>query len=256
MGKPTGFMEYDRRDRRDRRYEPAADRVVHYREFVIPLSDGELAIQGARCMDCGIPFCHQGCPVNNLIPDWNDLVYKGDWQAAIEVLHSTNNFPEFTGRICPAPCESAVCCALFRTRGVPDFKLAKHLIDRRQSQMRTEGVEFHTHAHVDKNIPIAKLRQDYDALVLAGGSEQPIDLPIPGRDLEGIHFAMDFLTRNSKRVQGSYITPSPVKVAACAHSSVSACCYADWAAVAALAGACRCRYGSPGADWSPRSPGG
>ena len=104
MGKPTGFMEIDRRDRR---YEPAADRVVHYKEFVVPLGDAEVSKQGARCMDCGIPFCHQGCPVNNLIPDWNDLVYRGDWQAAIEVLHSTNNFPEFTGRICPAPCEAS-----------------------------------------------------------------------------------------------------------------------------------------------------
>ena len=273
MGKPTGFLEYDRRDRR---YEPAADRVVHYREFVVPLSDGELSTQGARCMDCGIPFCHQGCPVNNLIPDWNDLVYKSDWQSAIEVLHSTNNFPEFTGRICPAPCEASctlniddkpvaiktiecaivdkaweqgwikpqvperrtgkrvaivgsgpagLACAQQLARaghqvsvyekadriggllryGIPDFKLSKKLIDRRQSQMRTEGVEFHTHAHVGVTIPIATLRADYDALVLAGGCEQPRDLPIPGRKLQGIHFAMDFLTRNSKRVQGSYV---------------------------------------------------
>ena len=273
MGKPTGFMEYGRRDRR---YQPAADRVVHYNEFVVPLKDNELREQGARCMDCGIPFCHQGCPVNNIIPDWNDLVYRGDYQAAIEVLHSTNNFPEFTGRICPAPCESSctlnipdtpvtiktIECAIVdraweegwikpqvpdrRTGkrvaivgsgpaglaaaqqlaraghqvaifekadriggllryGIPDFKLSKKLIDRRMAQMRTEGVEFHTNAHVGVDIPVAKLREDYDAVVLAGGSEKPRDLDVPGRSYAGIHFAMDFLTRNSKRVQGSYV---------------------------------------------------
>ncbi|MBK5966605.1 glutamate synthase [Thiocystis minor] len=276
MGKPTGFMEYDRRDRR---YQPAADRVVHYNEFVIPLKENELSEQGARCMDCGIPFCHQGCPVNNIIPDWNDLVYRGDWQAAIEVLHSTNNFPEFTGRICPAPCETActlniddtpvtiktIECAIVdrawaegwikpqvperRTGkrvavvgsgpaglataqqlaraghqvslfekadriggllryGIPDFKLSKSLIDRRMAQMRTEGVEFHTNAHIGVEIPVSKLRADYDAVVLAGGSEQPRDLPVPGRELSGVHFAMDFLTRNSKRVQGSPVPDS------------------------------------------------
>ncbi|EXJ17104.1 glutamate synthase subunit beta [Imhoffiella purpurea] len=273
MGKPTGFMEYARRDRR---YAPAADRVVHYKEFVISLSESELSEQGARCMDCGIPFCHQGCPVNNIIPDWNDLVYRGDWQAAIEVLHSTNNFPEFTGRICPAPCEASctlnlndnpvtiktIECAIVdrgweegwikpqvperRTGkrvavvgsgpagmaaaqqlaraghqvslyekadriggllryGIPDFKLDKSLIDRRMAQMRTEGVEFHTNAHIGVDIPIGKLRESYDAVVLAGGSEKPRDLPVPGRELEGVHFAMDFLSRNSKRVQGSFV---------------------------------------------------
>ena len=273
MGKPTGFMEYTRRDRR---YAPAGDRVVHYDEFVIPLTAPELSQQGARCMDCGIPFCHQGCPVNNIIPDWNDLVYRGDWQAAIEVLHSTNNFPEFTGRICPAPCEASctlniddspvtiktiecaivdrawdegwikpqvperrtgkrvavvgsgpagLACAQQLARaghqvaiyekadriggllryGIPDFKLNKKLIDRRMAQMRTEGVEFHTNAHVGVDIPVSALRAEYDALVLAGGAEQPRDLPVPGRELEGIHFAMDFLRRNSQRVQGSYV---------------------------------------------------
>ena len=273
MGKPTGFLEYDRRDRR---YEPAGDRIVHYKEFVIPLADREVSEQGARCMDCGIPFCHQGCPVNNIIPDWNDLVYKGDWQAAIEVLHSTNNFPEFTGRICPAPCEASctlniddtpvaiktiecaivdrawqegwikpqvperrtgkriavvgsgpagLACAqqlaraghqvsLFEKHdriggllryGIPDFKLSKQLIDRRMAQMRTEGVEFHTHAHVGVDIPVARLYKEYDALVLAGGSEKPRDLDVPGRSFDGIHFAMDFLSRNSKRVQGTYV---------------------------------------------------
>ncbi|MFY9976164.1 MAG: glutamate synthase subunit beta [Chromatiaceae bacterium] len=273
MGKPTGFLEYDRRDRR---YEPAGDRIVHYKEFVIPLGEREVSEQGARCMDCGIPFCHQGCPVNNIIPDWNDLVYKGDWQAAIEVLHSTNNFPEFTGRICPAPCEASctlniddvpvaiktiecaivdrawqegwikpqvperrtgkriavvgsgpagLACAqqlaraghqvsLFEKHdriggllryGIPDFKLSKQLIDRRMAQMRTEGVEFHTHAHVGVDIPVARLYKEYDALVLAGGSEKPRDLDVPGRSFDGIHFAMDFLSRNSKRVQGTYV---------------------------------------------------
>jgi len=273
MGKPTGFMEIDRRDRR---YEPAADRVVHYKEFVIPLPEGELSKQGARCMDCGIPFCHQGCPVNNLIPDFNDLVYRSDWQAAIEVLHSTNNFPEFTGRICPAPCEAActlniddapvtiksiecaivdkaweqgwikpqvparrtgkrvaivgsgpagLACAQQLARaghhvalyekqdriggllryGIPDFKLSKTLIDRRMSQMRAEGVEFHTHTHIGEDIPAAHLRAEYDALVLTGGSEKPRDLDVPGRSLDGVHFAMDFLRANSKRVQGIYV---------------------------------------------------
>jgi glutamate synthase (NADPH/NADH) small chain len=273
MGKPTGFMEIDRRDRR---YEPASDRVVHYKEFVIPLSDGEVSKQGARCMDCGIPFCHQGCPVNNLIPEWNDLVYRGEWQAAIDVLHSTNNFPEFTGRICPAPCEASctlniddvpvtiktiecsivdraweegwikpqvparrtgkrvaivgsgpagLACAqqlaraghqvaLFEKEdriggllryGIPDFKLNKALIDRRMSQMRAEGVEFHTHAHIGEDVPARQLRAEYDALVLTGGSEKPRDLDVPKRGLDGIHFAMDFLRRNSKRVQGVYV---------------------------------------------------
>ncbi|MBN2887244.1 MAG: glutamate synthase subunit beta [Chromatiaceae bacterium] len=273
MGKPTGFMEFDRRDRR---YAPVGDRVVHYDEFVIPLAESELREQGARCMDCGIPFCHQGCPVNNIIPDWNDLVYRGDWRAAIEVLHSTNNFPEFTGRICPAPCETSctlniddkpvtiksIECAIVdrawdegwikpqvperRTGkrvavvgsgpaglataqqlaraghevaiyekedriggllryGIPDFKLNKRLIDRRMAQMRTEGVEFHTNTHVGVDLPMAKLREDYDAVVLAGGSEKPRDLDVPGRSFAGIHFAMEFLSRNSKRVQGVHV---------------------------------------------------
>lgn len=273
MGKPTGFLEFDRRDRR---YAPVGDRIVHYDEFLIPLTESELREQGARCMDCGIPFCHQSCPVNNIIPDWNDLVYRGEWRAAIEVLHSTNNFPEFTGRICPAPCEASctlniddkpvtiktIECAIVdrawdegwitpqvperRTGkrvavvgsgpaglaaaqqlaraghtvaiyekedriggllryGIPDFKLNKRLIDRRMAQMRTEGVEFHTNIHVGLDLPIAKLRKDYDAVVLAGGSEKPRDLDVPGRSFAGIHFAMEFLSRNSKRVQGVHV---------------------------------------------------
>jgi glutamate synthase (NADPH/NADH) small chain len=273
MGKPTGFMEYERQERR---YEPASDRVVHYEEFLVPLPEAEVSVQGARCMDCGIPYCHSGCPVNNIIPDWNDLVYRGDWQSAIEVLHSTNNFPEFTGRICPAPCEasctlnlddvpvtiktiecaivdkaweegwilpqmprhktgkrvavvgsgpSGLACAqqlaraghlvsLFEKQdkiggllryGIPDFKLNKTLIDRRMSQMRAEGVEFHTHTHVGIDISAQQLKERYDALVLTGGSEQPRDLPVPGRELNGVHFAMDFLRSNSKRVQGVFV---------------------------------------------------
>jgi glutamate synthase (NADPH/NADH) small chain len=224
-------------------------------------------------MDCGIPYCHNGCPVNNLIPDWNDLVYRHDWRAALEVLHSTNNFPEFTGRICPAPCEAActlnlddapvtiktiecaiidkgweegwiqpqvprqrsgkrvavvgsgpagLACAqqlaraghevtLFERQdriggllryGIPDFKLNKRLIDRRIAQMRTEGVEFRTHTHIGVDLPASQLRREYEALVLTGGAEQPRDLPVPGRELDGVHFAMDFLRANSKVVQG------------------------------------------------------
>jgi len=273
MGKPTGFMEYERLDRG---YQPVSDRVVHYREFLVSLSDSDLSTQGARCMDCGIPYCHEGCPVDNLIPDWNDLVYRGDWQAALEVLHATNNFPEFTGRICPAPCEAActlnlhdapvtiktIECAIIdkaweqgrvqpqisrhKTRkqvavvgsgpaglaaaqqlaraghsatiyerqdriggllryGIPDFKLDKRLIDRRMAQMRAEGVEFRTNCHVGIAPPARKLVEDYDAVVLAGGSEQPRDLDVPGRDLKGVHFAMDFLRSNSKRVQGVHV---------------------------------------------------
>ena len=274
MGKPTGFMEFDRVERQ---YDPVGDRVVHYHEFVVPLSDAEVSTQGARCMDCGIPYCHQGCPVNNIIPDWNDLAYRQDWEAAIEVLHSTNNFPEFTGRICPAPCEAActlniddspvaiktiecaivdkaweqgwikpqvpehrsgkrvavvgsgpagLACAqqlaraghavsLFEKEdkiggllryGIPDFKLSKGLIDRRMSQMRAEGVSFHTNVNIGVERPVAELRDSYDAVVLSGGCEKPRDLDLPGRSFDGIHFAMDFLRANSKRVQGVFVS--------------------------------------------------
>ncbi len=271
MGKPTGFMEYPRLDRS---YAPVSDRITHFNEFVIALADDQVAQQGARCMDCGIPYCHNGCPVDNIIPDWNDLVYRGDWRAALDVLHSTNNFPEFTGRICPAPCEEActlnlhdapvtiktiecaivdkaweqgwiepriaphksgkrvaivgsgpagMACAQQLARaghavalyekqnriggllryGIPDFKLNKKIIDRRMAQMRAEGVEFHPNTHVGgENFPVAKLIDGFDAVVLAGGSEKPRDLPVPGRELDGIHFAMDFLRANSRRIQG------------------------------------------------------
>ena len=270
MGKPTGFMEIPRKERR---YQPVHQRVRNYREFVIDLSNTELRDQGARCMDCGIPYCHQGCPVNNLIPDWNDLVYRDDWKAANERLHATNNFPEFTGRICPAPCEESctlniedvpvtiktieysiverafqegwiqpriprhrsgkrvavvgsgpagLACAQQLARsghgvsiyekqdrsggllryGIPDFKLEKSVIDRRMAQMKAEGVRFHSNTHIGKDLPVSYLVDNFDAVVLAGGCEVPRDLPVPGRDLEGIHFAMDFLRSNSRRVQG------------------------------------------------------
>ncbi len=269
MGKPTGFMEYDRQDRSN---APASDRITHYKEFVIALTDEQLTKQCARCMDCGIPFCHQECPINNLIPDWNDLVYHGDWEAAMEMLHSTNNFPEVTGRICPAPCQEActlnlddqpvtiktIECAivdkawengwikpqiakhktgkhvavvgsgpagmacsqqlaraghevqLFEKAdhiggllryGIPDFKLDKSLLDRRAAQLHAEGVEFITNTHVGVDISARQLQQDFDALVLTGGSEKSRDLAVPGRDLRGVYFAMEFLSANSKAVQ-------------------------------------------------------
>ena len=275
MGKPTGFLEIERKDRD---YKPVKERTRHYREFVIPLSDQELAGQGARCMDCGIPFCHEGCPVNNIIPDWNDLVYRGNWRTAIEVLHSTNNFPEFTGRICPAPCEAActlniddvpvtiktiecaiidkawqegwvrpqppahgsgksvavvgsgpagLACAQQLARaghevtvfekqdriggllryGIPDFKMEKHYIDRRIEQMEAEGVRFRANTCIGVDIPATKLLEDYDAVVLAGGAEKPRDLPVPGRDLDGVHFAMDFLPQQNRRVAGESVPP-------------------------------------------------
>ncbi|MDX1697761.1 MAG: glutamate synthase subunit beta [Thiohalobacterales bacterium] len=276
MGKPTGFLEYERHDRT---YAPAADRVQHFREFVIPLEESETSIQGARCMDCGIPFCHQGCPVNNLIPDWNDLVYQGSWREALNVLHSTNNFPEFTGRICPAPCEEActlniddnpvtiktiecsivdkgweqgwiepqvaghktgkrvavvgsgpagLACAQQLARvghdvevfekqdriggllryGIPDFKMEKHIIDRRMEQMQAEGVTFTTNAHIGVDIPAADLLKNFDAVALTGGSEHPRDLDVAGRELQGVHFAMHFLPQQNKRNAGDEVDPA------------------------------------------------
>src|SRR4030065_336331 len=255
MGKPTGFMEI-------RRQEPGAlpvaERIHFYREFEVALADAEISKQGARCMDCGIPFCQTGCPVNNIIPDWNDLVYKDRWREAIVVLHSTNNFPEFTGRICPAPCEAA--CTLninndpvtikviehaiidyaweqgwvkplpavqktgkkvavvgsgpaglaaaqqlaraghsvtvfekndriggLMRYGIPDFKLEKRHIDRRLEQLKAEGVEFRVNQHVGVNLPAQQLLKEFDAVALAGGSEAPRDLTVPGRELRGLH---------------------------------------------------------------------
>ena len=268
MGKITGFLEIDRQDRT---YLPASDRVRNYQDFVVPLSDNEVAQQAARCMDCGIPYCHTGCPVNNQIPDWNDLVYQSDWKEALRNLHSTNNFPEFTGRICPAPCEAActlniedtpvtiktIECAIvdkgwaegwiipepaeektgkrvaivgagpaglagaqqlaraghevdvyeknaypggLLRYGIPDFKLEKKVVERRMKQMEAEGVRFHCNVHVGVDKSVEELEKSYDALLLCGGSEHPRDLPVEGRQLGGIHFAMDFLPQQNRRV--------------------------------------------------------
>jgi glutamate synthase (NADPH/NADH) small chain len=270
MGKITGFLEFEREDRD---YEPVEERVKHWREFVLPLPEEENKKQAARCMDCGIPYCHTGCPVNNQIPDWNDLVYRGNWQEAARNLHTTNNFPEVTGRVCPAPCEASctlnlddnpvsiktIECAIvdrayeqgwvkpeppsFKTGkkvaivgsgpagmacaqqlarvghdvhlfekfakaggllryGIPDFKMEKHHVDRRVAQMEAEGVTFHYGAHVGVNVTAEALLGDYDALVLTGGAEKGRDLPIPGRELDGIHFAMEFLPQQNRRVSG------------------------------------------------------
>ena len=268
MGKVTGFKELERQDRS---YAPAAERVKHYKEFIIPLPESEIRGQSSRCMDCGIPYCHNGCPVNNLIPDWNDLVYEGNWRSALDTLHSTNNFPEFTGRICPAPCEAActlnitdnpvtiksiecaiidrgweegwiepkislrktgkkiavvgsgpagLACSQQLARvghsvtlyernarlggllryGIPDFKMAKHLIDRRLSQMLAEGVNFKSNTEVGISITVDDMLKEYDAIVMTGGSELPRDMEVPGRDLDGIHFAMQFLTQQNRRL--------------------------------------------------------
>ncbi len=274
MGKPTGFLEIPRHEHS---YQPVSERIQHFKEFLIPLAEGEIRQQGARCMDCGVPFCHQGCPLNNIIPDWNDLLFKGRWREALDVLHSTNNFPEFTSRVCPAPCEAActlnltdspvtirdieyalvdrgwqegwiqpqipahrtgkrvavigsgpagLACAQQLARaghgvvvyekqsriggllayGIPDFKLDKKLIDRRMAQMQAEGVEFRRHTHVGVTLPAQKLLTEFDAIVLAGGSEKPRDLLVPGRDLRGIHFAMDYLIQQNKRLEGVWPT--------------------------------------------------
>jgi glutamate synthase (NADPH/NADH) small chain len=270
MANPSGFLQVERHDRG---YEKPEQRLHNYREFVKPLPYPEVTLQASRCMDCGIPYCHNGCPVNNLIPDWNNLVYRDQWRAAVEMLHSTNNFPEFTGRICPAPCEASctlniddnpvtiktIECQIVdrgweegwiqpvlpahRTGkniavvgsgpaglaaaqqlaraghgvtvfekndriggllryGIPDFKMEKHLIDRRMRQMEAEGVAFRTGVEVGAGMSVAMLLQDYDALVMSGGAEMPRDLEVENRDLDGIHFAMDFLTQQNKRVAG------------------------------------------------------
>ncbi|RMH50252.1 MAG: glutamate synthase subunit beta [Zetaproteobacteria bacterium] len=271
MGKPTGFKEYAREDLS---YAPVADRITHYNEFFRLPED--LSTQGARCMDCGIPFCHNGCPIHNLIPDWNDLVYREDWRRALDALHATNNFPEFTGRICPAPCEEActvnlidkpvsiknielaiaergwregwiipevvekksgkrvaivgsgpagLACAQQLARaahevvvfekadrigglmryGIPNFKFEKRFIDRRLSQMRAEGVDFRVNAHVGVDFPAGDLLRDFDAVVLAGGAGQPRDLDVPGRNLKGVHFALELLTQQTRILAGDAI---------------------------------------------------
>ncbi|MBY4898330.1 glutamate synthase subunit beta [Cupriavidus sp. AU9028] len=283
MGKATGFLEFPRQSES---YEPAPARVKHYKEFVFRLADNEAKVQGARCMDCGIPFCNNGCPVNNIIPDFNDLVYRQDWKSAIDVLHQTNNFPEFTGRICPAPCEAACTLGInedpvgiksieraigdkaweekwvhpqppshktgkavavvgsgpaglaaaqqlarvghdvtvfekndriggLLRYGIPDFKLEKTLIDRRVEQMQAEGVTFRTGVMVTdgalpagiknyarETIGAKELMDQFDAVILAGGAEVPRDLPVPGRDLDGVHYALEFLIPQNKEVAG------------------------------------------------------
>ena len=270
MGKPTGFLEIERHERT---YAPVPERLKHWNEFVQPLPPTELQAQASRCMSCGIPFCHQGCPVNNQIPDFNELVHRGQWREALENLSSTNNFPEFTGRVCPAPCEASctlnipdtpvtiktiecqiidkgweegwiaplpsprgtgkrvgvvgsgpagLACAQQLARaghattvfekndrvggllryGIPDFKMEKHLIDRRIQQMEAEGVIFRTNFEVGKMVSIQRLLDDYDVLVMACGAEDPRDLPAPGRELAGVHFAMEFLTQQNKRNAG------------------------------------------------------
>ncbi|MCX7311652.1 MAG: glutamate synthase subunit beta [Alphaproteobacteria bacterium] len=278
MGKVTGFLEFEREDRD---YLPVEERIRNYKEFVLPLPEKDIREQAARCMNCGVPYCHgtntitsqpTGCPVNNQIPDWNDLVYSGNWDEAARNLHSTNNFPEVTGRVCPAPCEASctlniddnpvaiksieqeiadraiasglkpesygpktgkkvavvgsgpagMACAQQLARaghdvhlyeknakagglmryGIPDFKMEKKIVDLRVAQMESEGVTFHYGAHVGVNLPIEQLVKDYDAVALTGGSEKGRDLPIPGRELKGIHFAMEFLPQQNRRVGG------------------------------------------------------
>jgi glutamate synthase (NADPH) small chain len=282
MGKVTGFLEIERHDRK---YVPVEERIKNWREFVLPLPETELREQAARCMDCGVPYCHgtsrltgapTGCPVNNQIPDWNDLVYRGNWEQAAVNLHSTNNFPEVTGRVCPAPCEASctlnidenpvtiktieceiadrsialglkpeppthktgkkiavvgsgpagLACAQQLARaghdvhvyerwakaggllryGIPDFKMEKVHVDRRIEQMTAEGVQFHYGADIGVTVPVDKLLTEHDAVVLAGGAEKGRDLPIPGRELKGIYFAMDFLPQQNRRVSGEPAT--------------------------------------------------
>ena len=281
MGKVTGFLEISREQPTRRK---VGDRLQDWFEVYEPFPEEKQREQGARCMDCGVPFCHTGCPVNNLIPDWNDLAYNGRWEAAIRRLHATNNFPEFTGRICPAPCEAACVLGIDQPAvsikliersvverawdegwihpeppeqntgkrvavvgsgpsglaaaqqlrraghsvtvfekndrigglmryGIPNFKLEKHVLDRRLQQMRAEGVTFVTNAHVGVNVPVESLTEHYDAILLCGGAEQPRDLKIPGRELKGVHYAMEFLPQQNRRCEGDVVDP---------HTSISA----------------------------------
>ncbi|HUX27197.1 MAG TPA: glutamate synthase subunit beta [Terracidiphilus sp.] len=276
MGKVTGFLEIQREQPTRRKVE---ERVKDWLEIYEPFPEEKQREQGARCMDCGVPFCHTGCPVNNIIPDWNDLVYNGRWEEAIRRLHATNNFPEVTGRICPAPCEAACVLGINQPPvsikliersiverawdegwihpeppeentgkrvavvgsgpsglaaaqqlrraghsvtvyeksdriggllryGIPNFKLEKHVVDRRIQQMKAEGITFLTNAHIGVNVPVQTLTEHYDAIVLCGGAEQPRDLKIPGRELKGIHFAMEFLPQQNHRNEGDFVDPS------------------------------------------------
>jgi glutamate synthase (NADPH/NADH) small chain len=281
MGKVTGFMEYTR-EVAERR--PPAERIQDWFEIYRPFAEEKLRAQGARCMDCGVPFCHTGCPLTNLIPDWNDFVYRGRWRDAARQLHATNNFPEFTGRLCPAPCEASCVLGInelpvtikqiekaiidrafeeglvrpeppavhtgkrvavvgsgpaglaaaqqlaraghdvtvfeksdrvggLLRYGIPHFKMEKHLIDRRLEQMRAEGVKFQTNAHVGLSVPVEDLRREFHAILLAGGAEHPRDLQVPGRELEGIHFAMEFLPQQNRRNEGDTVPEAEAIVA-------------------------------------------
>jgi glutamate synthase (NADPH/NADH) small chain len=302
MGKVTGFLEIHRQKQP---YRPIVERLHDWREVYLPYADADLQGQASRCMDCGIPFCHQGCPLGNLIPDWNDFVYRDRWEAASERLHATNNFPEWTGRLCPAPCEGscvlgindspvtikaveaaiaerafdegwvvarppavrtgkrvavvgsgpaglAVADQLNRAGhwvtvferadrvggllryGIPEFKLEKKFLERRLTLMREEGVMFRTHSHVGVNVPLVELREGFEAIVLAGGSTAPRDLRVPGRELEGIYFAMEYLTLQNKRCEGDAIESDAFISAEARTSSSSA------AAIRAPTASARC----------------
>ena len=273
MGKITGFMEFHRTKQP---YRPVRERIRDWKQVMLPFPEDELKKQGARCMDCGIPFCHQGCPLGNIIPDWNDLVYRGLWQEAIDRLHATNNFPDFTGTLCPAPCEGACVLGIndepvtikaielaiidhawsqgwvrpepptvlsgkkiavvgsgpaglagaqqlrraghegtvlerddriggLLRYGIPEFKMEKRVLNRRLKQLETEGVVFRTNAHVGVNVSIDELKKNFDAILLAGGACAPRDLPVPGRELKGVHFAMEYLTQQNRRCEGETV---------------------------------------------------
>lgn len=273
MGKITGFIEFHRAKQL---YRPVAERVRDWKQVMRPFPEDELKKQGARCMDCGIPFCHQGCPLGNIIPDWNDLVYRGQWQEAVDRLHATNNFPDFTGTLCPAPCEGACVLGInddpvtikaielaiidrafqegwikpeppkvltgkkvaivgsgpaglagaqqlrraghdvtvferddriggLLRYGIPEFKMEKKVLDRRLEQMQAEGVVFKANAHIGVNLPVEELRKNFDAILLSGGACAPRDLKVPGRDLNGVHFAMEYLTQSNRRCEGDTV---------------------------------------------------
>ncbi len=281
MGKPTGFIEFSRGKQPSR---PVAERVGDFRHVYKAYAVEDVTRQAARCMDCGIPFCHQGCPLGNLIPDWNDLVYKNNWRSAIERLHQTNNFPEFTGLLCPAPCEGACVLGISKdpvtiksielsivdrafdegwivpeppvTRtwkkvavigsgpaglaaaaqlnraghsvtvfeksdrvggllryGIPEFKMEKRVLDRRLDLMTAEGVVFRTRMHVGEDVTAYDLQRDFDAILLAGGAGSPRDLSVPGRELNGVHFAMEYLTQQNQRCQGDELAAAPITAA-------------------------------------------
>ncbi|OGI49606.1 MAG: glutamate synthase [Candidatus Muproteobacteria bacterium RIFCSPHIGHO2_02_FULL_65_16] len=281
MGKITGFLEFRRAKQH---YRPVAERVRDWKQVMLPFPEAELKQQGARCMDCGVPFCHQGCPLGNIIPDWNDFVYRGLWEDASARLHATNNFPEFTGTLCPAPCEGACVLGInddpvtikaielaiaeqawargrlkpeppttetgkkvavvgsgpaglavaqqlrraghkvtvferddriggLMRYGIPEFKMEKKLLDRRVAQLRAEGAAFKTNAHVGVNVPVDGLKRDFDAIVLAGGAGQPRDLPVPGRELKGIHFALEYLVQANRRCEDDAI-PATAEITA------------------------------------------